>query len=150
MLTRYHFCSRLYRQLMRRTRSWGLQLVRKNSTWLARERGWQKKQCCGEPSRGCKISNALGSSWCSVRVRGATISCAPCLPAFQHRTRKAMIEGCKRLWPLCWKVSRGTRANRELQASWRHCPCEWEDWVLVQRRGLPRQHTGLHGATHFT
>ena len=44
-------------------------------------------------SRGCKISNAFGSSWCSVRVRGATISCAPCLPALQHRTRKAMIKG---------------------------------------------------------
>ena len=57
----------------------GRQSVRKNSTLPARERGWPKKQCCGEPSRGCKISSALGSSW----------QCAgPCMHFFRaHRMR---------------------------------------------------------------
>ena len=43
----------------------------------------------------------------------------------------------------------GDATQQRVQASWRHCPCEWGDWVLVQRRGLPLQHIGLHGATHF-
>ena len=85
----------------------------------SRERGWLKKKWCGEPHRGCKTTNALDSSWSSAPF---TISCAPCLSAPRQCTRKAMTGGC---------LLEGQPT--ESGTSWPHCPCDWEDWVLVQR-----------------
>ena len=102
------------RAITKNTRRVGRRFVRKKTKRFARERGWQKKQCCDEPSRGCKISNGVyGSTVQPFRVHHA---------ASRHCTRKAMTGGCRRLWPLCWKISRGTRVNREWQASWQHFP----------------------------
>ena len=68
------------------------------STLLARERGWPKRLWC-------KISNVLGSSWCSVRVHG----------------RKVMTGGCRRLWPQQSGKPVGDIAHAN--GSGEDCPC---------------------------